>query len=122
MTEDPRTAKGRATRERIVSAASKLIRARGIAETSLDDVIEHAGASKSQLYHYFEDRGDLLRAVVALNTESILSAIGPLDSWKAIRAWLDSLVGLQLERRFRGGCPLRSPGGQLAEAGDRAPG
>ena len=120
MTEDPRTAKGRATRERIVSAASRLIRARGIAETSLDDVIEQAGVSKSQLYHYFEDRSDLLRAVVGLNTESILSDIGPLDSWKAIRSWLDSLVDLQVERRFRGGCPIGSLVGQLAESDDRA--
>ena len=120
MTEDPRTAKGRATRERIVSAASKLIRARGIAETSLDDVIEQAGVSKSQLYHYFEDRSDLLRAVVALNTESVLGDIGPLDSWKDIRSWLDSLVDLQVERRFRGGCPIGALVGQLAESDDRA--
>ena len=120
MTEDPRTARGRATRERIVSAASKLIRARGIAETSLDDVIEHAGVSKSQLYHYFEDRSALLRAVVALNTESVLGGIGPLDSWKAIRSWLDSLVDLQVERRCRGGCPIGALVGQLAESDDRA--
>src|SRR5918996_1293802 len=120
MTEDPRTAKGRATRERIVSAASKLIRARGIAETSLDDVIEHAGVSKSQLYHYFGDRSDLLRAVVRLNTESILRDIGPLDSWKAIRAWLDSLVDLQVERRCRGGFPIRALVGQRPGAGERA--
>ena len=120
MTEDPRTARGRATRERIVSAASKLIRARGIAETSLDDVIEQAGVSKSQLYHYFEDRSDLLRAVVALNTESVLGDIGPLDSWKDIRSWLDSLVDLQGERRFRGGCPIGALVGQLAESDDRA--
>jgi AcrR family transcriptional regulator len=120
MTEDPRTAKGRATRERIVSAASKLIRARGIAETSLDDVIEQAGVSKSQLYHYFEDRSELLRAVVALNTESVLGDIDPLDSWKAIRSWLDSLVDLQVERRCRGGCPIGVLVGQLAESDDRA--
>ena len=120
MTEDPRTARGRATRERIVSAASKLIRARGIAETSLDDVIEQAGVSKSQLYHYFEDRSALLRAVVALNTESVLGDIGPLDSWKDIRSWLDSLVDLQVERRFRGGCPIGALVGQLAESDDRA--
>src|ERR687892_750884 len=122
MTEDPRTAKGRATRERIVSAASRLIRARGIAETSLDDVIEHAGVSKSQLYHYFEDRSDLLRAVVALNTESVLGDIGPLDSWKAIRSWLDSLVDLQVERRCRGGCPLGFLVGQPAGSGGPAGG
>jgi len=50
MTEMPRTARGRATRERIVTAAAALIRERGVAGSSLDDVIERAGASKSQLY------------------------------------------------------------------------
>ena len=54
------TAKGRATRARILAAASELISDRGVAETSLDDVIERAGVSKSQLYHYFEDRAALL--------------------------------------------------------------
>jgi TetR/AcrR family transcriptional repressor of nem operon len=47
MTETPRTARGRATRSRIVAAAAALIRERGVAETSLDDVIEQAGVSTS---------------------------------------------------------------------------
>jgi TetR/AcrR family transcriptional repressor of nem operon len=46
MTLQPTTARGRATRERIVTAASELIGARGVAETSLDDVIGRAGASR----------------------------------------------------------------------------
>ena len=44
-----------------------------------DDVIERAGASKSQLYHYFADRGALLRAVVAHNAHGVLSDLPPLD-------------------------------------------
>src|ERR671914_2611580 len=105
MSAPPKTARGRATRHRIVAAASELISERGVAETSLDDVIERAGASKSQLYHYFDDRGALLRAVVAHNSETVLGSLGPLDSWKAIRSWFDSLVELEVERRASGGCP-----------------
>src|SRR5262249_24221710 len=56
MTATPRTARGSATRGRIVAAAAALIREQGIAETSLDDILERAGASKSQLYLYFENR------------------------------------------------------------------
>ncbi len=86
-----------------MSSASRLIRSRGVAETSLDDVIEEAGVSKSQLYHYFEDREDLLRTVVSHNCDAVLDAQMPLlsslDSWKAIRSWFDSLVQLQLDRR-----------------------
>jgi TetR/AcrR family transcriptional regulator, transcriptional repressor for nem operon len=51
MIDSPQTPRGRATRERIVAAASELIGERGVAETSIDDVLERAGASKSQLYH-----------------------------------------------------------------------
>jgi TetR/AcrR family transcriptional repressor of nem operon len=121
MTASPKTAKGRATRERIVAAASELIGERGIAETSLDDVIERAGASKSQLYHYFDDRAALLRAVVEHNTSGVISYLGEVDdSWAAIRSWLDSMVQLQVERRSCGGCPIGSLVPQLAESDEQA--
>jgi TetR/AcrR family transcriptional repressor of nem operon len=116
----PKTARGRATRDRIVTAASELIHEHGVAETSVDDVIERAGASKSQLYHYFEDRGALLRAVVAHNADGVLSDLPPLDGWKAIRSWFDALVALQLERHACGGCPIGSLVGQLAESDEDA--
>jgi TetR/AcrR family transcriptional repressor of nem operon len=117
----PKTVKGRATRERIVAAASELIADRGVAETSLDDVIERAGVSKSQLYHYFEDRSALLRAVVAHNTEGVLGYLGGVgESWKAIRSWLDSIVAVQVEGHGCGGCPIGSLVPQLAEADDQA--
>ena len=120
MIESPKTAKGRATRERVVAAASELVGERGVGETSLDDVIERAGVSKSQLYHYFEDRAALLRAVVAHNTEGVLGDLRPLDSWKAIRSWFDSLVALQVERGACGGCPIGSLVAQLAETDGQA--
>jgi TetR/AcrR family transcriptional regulator, transcriptional repressor for nem operon len=121
VSQQPVTARGRATRERIVTAASELIAARGVAETSLDDVIERAGASKSQLYHYFEDRTALLRAVVDHNTEQVLGDVGRIDdSWKAIREWLDSMVELQVERDGHGGCPIGTLVPQLAEADEAA--
>jgi TetR/AcrR family transcriptional regulator, transcriptional repressor for nem operon len=121
VSKAPKTARGRATRERIVAAASELIAERGIAETSLDDVIERAGASKSQLYHYFDDRAALLRAVVEHNTDGVIGHLGEVnDSWAAIRSWLDSMVQLQIERRACGGCPVGSLVPQLAETDQQA--
>src|SRR5579862_305283 len=120
----PRTAKGRATRERIISAASGLVYERGVARTSLDDVIEHAGVSKSQLYLYFDDRSALLREVVPHNLALVLAAqeehLVALDSWRAIRAWLDELVELQVAVHAHGGCPVGSLVGQLAESDEAA--
>jgi TetR/AcrR family transcriptional repressor of nem operon len=121
MIDSPKTARGRATCERIVAAASELIGERGVAETSIDDVLDRAGASKSQLYHYFEDRAALLRAVVLHNAEAVLSSVGgPLDNWTSIRASFDSMVELQEERRACGGCPLGTLVGQLAEVDEEA--
>jgi TetR/AcrR family transcriptional regulator, transcriptional repressor for nem operon len=120
----PRTARGRATRERIVSAAAGLVYERGVARTSLDDVIERAGVSKSQLYLYFTNRSALLREVVPHNLALVLAAqeqhLLALDSWRAIRAWLDALVELQVAVHARGGCPVGSLVGQLAETDEAA--
>jgi TetR/AcrR family transcriptional regulator, transcriptional repressor for nem operon len=117
--DSPKTARGRTTRKRIVAAASELVAQRGVAETSVDDVIERAGVSKSQLYHYFDDRAALLRAVVIQNAEGVLGALGPFDGWKAIRSWFDSLVELQVERRASGGCPIGALVPQLAESDEQ---
>ena len=73
MVEVPKTARGRATLERIVAAASKLVGERGVAETSLDDVIERADVSKSQLYHYFTGKDELVRAVIARRRQEIIA-------------------------------------------------
>jgi TetR/AcrR family transcriptional repressor of nem operon len=124
MIDLPRTAKGRATRVRIIAAAAGLVGERGIAETSLDEVIERAAVSKGQLYHYFQDKADLLRAVVAHQADMVLAAQEPqlqaLDGWGSIRAWLDRLVALQVERRGCGGCPVGSLVSQLAETNEQA--
>jgi AcrR family transcriptional regulator len=50
------TAKGLATRQRIIDGAAAEIREHGIAATTLDDVRARTGTSKSQLFHYFPDR------------------------------------------------------------------
>ena len=115
----PATAKGRAMRERIVQAAAELVAEKGIAGMSLDDVRERTGASRSQLYHYFEDRNDLVHAVIEVTTGHVLSTQGELlehlDSWAGIDRWFDALVQFQIDRQGCGGCPIGSLAGQLAE-------
>jgi TetR/AcrR family transcriptional regulator, transcriptional repressor for nem operon len=120
---EPRTAKGRATRERILGAAGELMVERGVATTSLDDVLAAAHVSKSQLYHYFADKDDLVDAVIARTVQLVLDSqpgLADLSSWKAIRVWLDDLVALQVERDAVGGCPIGGLVSELAERRDDA--
>jgi len=111
------TARGTATRSRIVDAAADLIYSRGVARTSLDEVMAKSGVSKSQLYHYFADKDALVREVIALQTERVLDAqqpqVGALDSLEALRAWRDAILRLNQQVRA-GGCPLGSLANELA--------
>jgi TetR/AcrR family transcriptional repressor of nem operon len=116
---EPSTEKGRNTRARIVQAAAQLVAERGAAGMSLDDVGARAHASRSQLYHYFEDRDDLIRAVVEATTDAVLTAqddlFNDLHSWDGIDRWFAALIAVQRQREARGGCPIGSLVGQLAE-------
>ena len=120
----PATVRGRETRERIVRAAAELVAERGVAGTSLDDVRTRAHASKSQLYHYFADRDDLMRAVARTASDDVLGGqaelFAQLDTIDGLRAWTDALVTLQQTRHAKGGCPIGSLAGQLAERDEGA--
>jgi TetR/AcrR family transcriptional regulator, transcriptional repressor for nem operon len=115
----PTTERGRLTRERIVSAAAEVVAEKGAAGASLDEVGARAPASRSQLYHYFDDKDDLLRAVAEVTNETVLDAqqdlFAGLDTWDGLVRWTDALVGLQQARGGRGGCPIANLLGQLGE-------
>jgi len=124
MKSEPETARGRATRDRIVASAAELIGRDGVLATSLDQILGAAHVSKSQLYHYFLNKEDLARAVVARQTERVLAAQMPnldhLDSWDGIAGWFDRLVALQERRRCIGGCPIGSLASELADHDEAA--
>src|SRR5690349_7040768 len=122
--ERPRTARGAATRARIVAAAANLMRTRGVASTSLDAVLEASDTSKSQLYHYFADKDDLVLAVIQRQTACVLETHNPhlktVTSIAGLRRWRDAVVELTREQECAGGCPLGSFVSELAEsAGSR---
>jgi TetR/AcrR family transcriptional repressor of nem operon len=115
---DACTDKGRATRNRVLDAATALVFEQGVAGTTLDDVRAAANVSKGQLYHYFADKADLVHAVIDRTIEQVLGAqpaLADLSSWAAIAAWFDDLVQLQVDRRAIGGCPIGGLAGELAE-------
>jgi TetR/AcrR family transcriptional repressor of nem operon len=113
------TAKGQATRARIIAAAAELVFAHGVARTAIEDVQQQAGVSASQMYHYFTGKDDLIRAVIAHQTDGILDAQRPvldeLDSFAALERWRDLLVGLQEQRHCVGGCPMGSIAAEIAD-------
>jgi TetR/AcrR family transcriptional repressor of nem operon len=120
---EPVTDKGRATRNRVLDAATELVFEHGVAATTLDDVRAAANVSKGQLYHYFADKDDLVHAVIDRTIQQVLDAqprLLDLSTWTAIAAWFDDLVQLQVDRHATGGCPIGSLAGELAETDEQA--
>ena len=115
------TERGRATRARIVQAAADQMFRQGVAGTSIPDVLAAAEVSASQLYHYFADKQDLVRAVIAHQVELVLDVQRqfPLDSLASLRIWRDAVIALQDRRECQGGCVLGSLATELAD-GDEA--
>jgi TetR/AcrR family transcriptional regulator, transcriptional repressor for nem operon len=113
------TRKGAATRGRIVEAAAELMFVNGVAGTTLDQVRDAAGVSSSQIYHYFDDKDALVRAVVDYQNDAVVgeqeAAFASLDSVAALRRWSDSVVAHQQRISCTGGCPIGALGSQLGE-------
>ncbi len=127
MTSDARdqpklTRKGERTRARIVEAAARLMHERSVAGTTLEDVKAVAAVSGSQLYHYFPDKDDLVQAVIEHQARPIAAnqRRADLGSPGGLRAWRDTLIAQAKRTDGKGGCPLGSLAGQLAETDPRA--
>ncbi|GAA4672090.1 TetR/AcrR family transcriptional regulator [Frondihabitans cladoniiphilus] len=112
------TARGRATRQRIIEATGEQILASGIGGTTLDTVRAATLTSKSQLFHYFPGgKTELVREVALWEGQQLLAAQEPeihdlstYESWERWRAGLvDYYIGLG-----RWACPIGSLATQAA--------
>src|SRR5689334_13664134 len=93
-TTTPRlTKRGAATRARIIEGAADLMYERGVAGTSLDDIMAATGTSKSQLYHYFADKDalvlDVIRSQLARTIAGQEVPLRELGSWAGLVRWCD---------------------------------
>ncbi|MFD8725728.1 TetR/AcrR family transcriptional regulator [Streptomyces sp. NPDC059629] len=113
------TAKGLATRERIVKAAAELIYEHGAQNTSNEQLREAAGVSGSQLTRHFPTKESLVRAVLAWQADIIVARhqapeLGGLDSFAALHRWADSYIASQ--DMVRGGCTFGSLAAEVVKA------
>jgi AcrR family transcriptional regulator len=88
------TAKGRATRDRIVQVAAELILRDGLSALNMDALRKAASVSGSQLAHYFTDKRALIRAIVARQIGVVLDfhrqpKLRGLDTFDDFERWID---------------------------------
>jgi TetR/AcrR family transcriptional regulator, transcriptional repressor for nem operon len=112
----PVTQRGRRTRASIIDAAATLMYQRGVSMTSLDDVLAAAGSGKSQLYHYFDSKADLVAAVIDRQLELVLAQqprLEHIDSWDAIDAWAADILRAHSAPGGPFACPLGTIAAEL---------
>jgi AcrR family transcriptional regulator len=64
-----------ATKTALLAAARKLFSEKGYAETSTPEIVEAAGLTRGALYHHFDDKVALFRAVITHEYKSVAQAI-----------------------------------------------
>lgn len=113
------TVKGERTRAKIVDTAATLMLTDGVARTTIEGVCSAAGVGRSQVYHYFEDKSALVRAVIERQAELIFGGQEPhlaqIQGWESWEAWRDFVVETQRRAGCVGGCPLGSLASELAD-------
>jgi TetR/AcrR family transcriptional regulator, transcriptional repressor for nem operon len=118
------TARGAVTRDRIVRSAAELMHANGVAGTTMDQVVDASGTSKSQLYHYFADKDALVAAVIRVQRSVVLDRYEPyleqLNSLGGLRRWRDRVVIVVQERHGSNGCEIGSLVTELADRSEPA--
>lgn len=119
------TARGEATRARMILSAAELMYVRGVNAVTLDDVRAATGTSKSQLYKHFPGgKPELVRAVVALRGEQVLAREGQrlarLKSISGLRRWRDALIQGAALQGGAYGCALGNLVVEVADQDDQA--
>jgi AcrR family transcriptional regulator len=118
------TARGALTRDRIVRAAADLMHVNGVAGTTMDQVVEASSTSKSQLYHYFDDKDALVTAVIKMQAARVMARQEPhleqLSSLQGLRRWRDAVVRFIDERHGAYGCEIGSLASELTDRSEPA--
>ncbi len=105
------SAKGEATKNRIVETAQQLFHLKGFSNTSIDDIIKKSGVKKGNLYFYFKSKDELGYAVLNRFTEDFMQshqhlAAKPGRPLQKIYGMLDRMEQSLREKNCRGGCPF----------------
>jgi AcrR family transcriptional regulator len=95
-----------ATREQLVTIARELFVEQGFAATAIDEIVQRAGLAKGALYHHFNGKDALFKAVYEVvldeTAEAVVAAAAAEEHpWDAARAGLSAFLDACLRPDFR---------------------
>lgn len=125
MAEQPVTARGMATRGRILDVATREFAEHGIAGARIERIVSEARTNKAQLYAYFGNKEGLFDAIFFGSLDRITNVV-PIDAtdladW-AVRLYDEYLLRPDLIRLATWARLERRPAGHLVADRDRMDG
>jgi AcrR family transcriptional regulator len=107
---DPFTTKPSGTRNKMLVSAAEVMRERGAAGVTIDEVLARSGAPRGSVYHHFpEGRNQILIEALQYAGDSITATIDDYVARGAkvlLREYVEFWVGLLAECDFSAGCPV----------------
>ena len=103
--------------------AAELFAERGIAGTSLDEVLAAARAGKGQFYHYFRSRDELAAAAVGYRCAQVVAALSEALGEVSSLAGLEQALGgfaARFEEEGLPGCPIGTLSTEVAGRNEAA--
>ena len=100
----PRTKPAEVRLDELMTAAEQLFLARGVASTTISDIVERAQVAKGTFYHYFESKQQLLEAMGQRYTEQFLERLEQAthacghDDWEQrLVVWIRTSIRVYVE-------------------------
>lgn len=98
------------TKQRMIQAATELMRTRGLTATSLSDVLSASGAARGAIYHHFPNgKAELARDAVTLTGEAVrghLAAMQAETPAEVVELFLASVRPVVAESSKGAGCAV----------------
>jgi TetR/AcrR family transcriptional regulator, lmrAB and yxaGH operons repressor len=98
------------TRKKMLVSAAQVMRERGAAGVTIDEVLARSGAPRGSVYYHFpEGRNQILTEALRYSGESMTAMIDDAAGWGAralLREFVDFWERLLIEGDFAAGCPV----------------
>jgi len=98
------------TRKKMLVSAAEVMRERGAAGVTIDEVLARSGAPRGSVYYHFPDgRNQLLTEALRFSGDSITAMIDDAAGWGArvlLREFVEFWERLLTEGDFSAGCPV----------------
>jgi AcrR family transcriptional regulator len=87
-----------ATRRALLDAARSVFAEKGYHETAAEEIVRRAGVTRGALYHHYEDKKDLFRAVIEAAERAQPDLPGAVMA--GYRAFVDAVLDPEMRRTF----------------------